>query len=169
MRVARSMSWRAGPAALFTLMVGLAACGGGDAAETPEAEAVADTAAGEAEPPREDHSGVRGFPTTEGGRAGVLSGRGDGPAVAVTLRQGRLELSTDSIGPGPVTFVVTNADSQAHAVEIFHEHNGRWRTVRIGPGGTAEMSMSMASSDYEVYCPLDGHRERGLSATLAVR
>lgn len=146
----------------------LAACGGGDAPATDAA--AADTATPVAPPPPPEQPGERGYPTERtGGVAGVLGNEGDTERVALTVKDGSLKLSQDSIGGGPTTLVIENQGEQRHIIEVFSEHYGRWRSAPIGPGGSASISMPLTYATYEVRCTVEGHRENGEVATLRVQ
>lgn len=145
------------------------ACGGGDAPATDE---VADTA--EVPEAKPDLPAERGYPTERtGGVAGVLGEQGDSEAVAVTITDGGLQLSRDSIGGGPVTVVIENKGTQRHVVEVFSEHYGRWRSAPIPPGGSASISMPLTYATYEVFCTVTDetgeHKAKGEVATLRVQ
>ena len=67
-----------------------------------------------------------------------------------------------------MTFQVTNAGSIGHALEV--EGNGvEEETSTISPGSSAKLTVDLSKNGtYEVYCPIDGHREMGMEAKLVV-
>ena len=74
-------------------------------------------------------------------------------------------LSVDAAGR--TTFRLTNEGGTTHALEL--EGNGvEEETEEIGPGESAEVTVDLKEGRYELYCPVDGHRERGMEATLVV-
>ncbi len=162
---------KTGVAVVFSVVVALAACGGGDAGDSADL-AEADTAM-EA-PVQPDQPAIRGYPAeATGGVAGVLGDEGTGEKVAVILTEFAVQLSVDSVGGGPTTFVIENRGKRPHTVEIYSEHYGRWRSAPIPPGGSGSMSMPLQFATYEVFCPMTegslNHKEKGMVATLRVQ
>lgn len=69
--------------------------------------------------------------------------------------------------PGSYTFTVTNDGQTTHALEI--EGNGvEEETDTLGPGDSGEVTVELAAGEYELYCPVDGHRANGMEGTLVV-
>ena len=81
-----------------------------------------------------------------------------------------------SLNPGTVTvsktgtykFRVTNNGTIAHALQI--EGNGvEQKTGDIQPGAGATLRVTLTKDgSYELYCPIDGHRARGMKGTVTV-
>jgi uncharacterized cupredoxin-like copper-binding protein len=69
---------------------------------------------------------------------------------------------------GTVTFQVTNNGSFEHALEV--EGQGvEEETETIAPGESAELTVDLSQAgSYEIYCPVDGHRKKGMEGTLTV-
>ena len=69
---------------------------------------------------------------------------------------------------GTVTFTVTNNGKIDHAFEV--EGQGvEEETETIAPGESAELTVDLTESgSYEIYCPIDDHREKGMEGTLTV-
>jgi uncharacterized cupredoxin-like copper-binding protein len=68
---------------------------------------------------------------------------------------------------GTYTFRLTNDGQVEHALEI--EGQGiEEETDVIGSGETAELTVDLAEGEYEMYCPVDGHRDMGMEGTLVV-
>jgi uncharacterized cupredoxin-like copper-binding protein len=68
---------------------------------------------------------------------------------------------------GTYTFNVTNDGQTQHALEI--EGNGvEEETDTLGPGDSGEVTVELAAGEYELYCPIDGHRANGMEGTLVV-
>ena len=69
--------------------------------------------------------------------------------------------------PGTYTFKVTNNGQTQHALEI--EGNGvEEETDTLAPGDSGEVTVELAAGEYELYCPIDGHRANGMEGTLVV-
>ena len=81
--------------------------------------------------------------------------------------------------PGVYTFhVVNNGRTRARAVKssgnVTHalevEGNGvEAKTDDLSPGSSVDLKVDLASAgDYEVYCPIDSHKDMGMEARLTV-
>jgi plastocyanin len=69
---------------------------------------------------------------------------------------------------GEYTFRLTNDGGTAHALEIEGAGIEEATTDTIGPGETAEVTVELKDGEYEMYCPVDGHRDMGMEGTLVV-
>jgi plastocyanin len=68
---------------------------------------------------------------------------------------------------GTVTFKLTNNGQTSHALTI--EGNGIEETSdTISPGDSTELTVELAEGEYEIYCPVDGHKDMGMVGTLTV-
>jgi plastocyanin len=68
---------------------------------------------------------------------------------------------------GTVTFKLTNNGQTSHALTI--EGNGIEETSStIGAGASTELTVELAEGEYEIYCPVDGHKAMGMVGTLTV-
>jgi uncharacterized cupredoxin-like copper-binding protein len=70
--------------------------------------------------------------------------------------------------PGTYTFKATNNGHIGHALEI-EGHGIEQKTATIGPGKTATLQVEFSKAgSYEVYCPIDDHKNKGMKASLTV-
>ena len=99
---------------------------------------------------------------------GTTTGAATGTPVTVSLVDFALEPKTVQLdAPGTDTFKVTNDGQTQHALEI--EGNGiEEETATLGPGDAGEVTVELAAGEYELYCPIDGHRANGMEGTLVV-
>jgi plastocyanin len=97
--------------------------------------------------------------TTAGGSSGK---------VPITLRDFSIQPATlHSTEPETVTYVVTNKGNTEHALEI--EGNGlEEETDTLQAGHVGELTVTLKPGSYELYCPIDNHRQMGMEATLTV-
>ena len=72
------------------------------------------------------------------------------------------------IGAGVTTFSVTNMGKETHGFEI--EGNGIEKALkpRLKKGGSGSLQVDLKSGSYKVYCPVFGHKMRGMSLDLTV-
>jgi uncharacterized cupredoxin-like copper-binding protein len=91
-----------------------------------------------------------------------------GKMVEVSLVDFAIKPATVSLdAPGTYTFEVSNDGQTQHALEI--EGNGvEEETDTLGPGESGEVTVELAAGEYEIYCPVDGHRANGMEGTLVV-
>jgi uncharacterized cupredoxin-like copper-binding protein len=96
-------------------------------------------------------------------------GGGGGQTIQVKESEYKLTPSSFTVAKrGKVTFEVTNAGQTDHALEV--EGNGvEEETETISPGSSAKLTVDLSKNGtYEVYCPIDGHRDMGMEAKLVV-
>ena len=73
-----------------------------------------------------------------------------------------------AVGPGTVRFVVHNASDMIHGFEV-EGHGMEEEIGEIVPGGTDSLTVRLEEpGTYEIYCPVDDHEQRGMTATLTV-
>jgi uncharacterized cupredoxin-like copper-binding protein len=89
----------------------------------------------------------------------------------VTVGEQEFSITPNSIAltkTGTYTFKVTNKGHVGHALEI--EGQGvEQKTGTIDPGKTASLEIDLAKAgSYEVYCPIDDHKSKGMKASLTV-
>jgi uncharacterized cupredoxin-like copper-binding protein len=90
----------------------------------------------------------------------------EGESVEVSLTEFQIDMPS-SLSAGPVTFEVTNDGTTTHAFEV--EGNGvEEETEELEPGASATLEVDLQAGTYEVYCPVDGHRDMGMEVELEV-
>ena len=115
-----------------------------------------------------DNSGGQSEATSTSGNA--ESGAG-GSSKTVTIKETEYKLTPSSVTldkTGTYTFKVVNTGSTTHALEI--EGNGvEEESGDVAPGDTKTFSVDLKTSGtYEMYCPVDGHRQQGMEGKLAI-
>jgi uncharacterized cupredoxin-like copper-binding protein len=89
--------------------------------------------------------------------------------VAISETEFKLDPSSVQVDQaGNVTFRVTNNGAIDHALEV--EGNGvEEKSATIKPGESAELTVDLSKDgSYEIYCPVDGHRDSGMEGTVTV-
>lgn len=102
---------------------------------------------------------------------GVLNLGAQSPTSTVTVRlsEWKVELSTQRVPAGQVTFTATNGGTIPHALEI--EGRGIEREIPlIQPNAAGSLTLALKPGAYEVYCPVgeDSHKRLGMKALLVV-
>jgi plastocyanin len=104
-----------------------------------------------------------------GGGATTESAAPSGSAIQVketeySLAPGKITIAK----PGTVVFDAVNAGKMGHALAI--EGNGvDEETGTIDAGSSAKLTVDLAKAGtYDLYCPIDGHEQLGMKATVVV-
>jgi plastocyanin len=96
------------------------------------------------------------------------SGAGGGEVVDVSLSEFALTPASFSLEPGSYTFHVVNDGSVVHALEV-EGPLGEVETADLAPGESADLDVDLSEpGDYEMYCPVDGHKDEGMEGTITV-
>ncbi|MEU6933594.1 plastocyanin/azurin family copper-binding protein [Streptomyces sp. NPDC046385] len=122
---------------------------------------------------------LAGFLAACGGGGGGGSGSGTTPApapstgsaaatqVKADLTDFHITLSPQTFHPGPYTFVAKNDGQHDHALEIEGAGTEN-RTQTLAPGESATLTVTLKSGTYQVYCPVDGHKDLGMKTQITV-
>jgi plastocyanin len=97
----------------------------------------------------------------------------EGGAVLQTIQISEKEFSltpttVNLSKTGTYEFKATNDGQITHALEI--EGNGlEEKTEDISPGSAMTLRVTLSKDgSYEIYCPIDGHKDQGMKATIVV-
>ena len=110
--------------------------------------------------------------TACGGSSGKSSSSGAGPVlqtIQISEKEYSLTPSTASLPKtGTYDIKAANDGQVAHALEI--EGNGvEEKTGDIQPGSSATLRVTLSKEgSYEIYCPIDGHKQQGMRGTVTV-
>ena len=107
-----------------------------------------------------------GSSSSESGTTGQAAA---GQAISISETEFKLDPSSVQVDQaGTVTFRVTNDGAVDHALEV--EGQGvEEETETVKPGESAELTVDLSKEgSYEIYCPIDGHRDSGMEGTLTV-
>ena len=107
--------------------------------------------------------------SSSSGGSGTTAPAGGGQTVSIGESEFKLDPSSVKVDhAGTATFKVTNNGSVDHALEV--EGQGvEEETETIKPGETVELTVDLSKEgSYEIYCPIDGHRDRGMEGMLTV-
>ena len=90
------------------------------------------------------------------------------PPLEVGLTEFRLEPETLRVDEaGTYTFRAVNRGETDHALEI--DGQGIEEETRVlKPGESAELTVEVEAGDYELYCPVDDHKGKGMEGDLVV-
>jgi uncharacterized cupredoxin-like copper-binding protein len=104
----------------------------------------------------------------DGGGETTAAAGAAGPKQTVSLVDYALQPKTIRIDkPGAYTFEATNNGQTEHALEI--EGSGvEEETDTLAPGEKGTVTVELEMGEYEMYCPIDSHRDRGMSGSIDV-
>jgi uncharacterized cupredoxin-like copper-binding protein len=92
-----------------------------------------------------------------------------GATVTATLSEFKIELSATAFSPGRYTFVAEQKGQRTHALSIRGPGIGTKTTPVIEPGGASQrLIVTLQPGTYELWCPIDHHREQGMTVTITV-
>jgi plastocyanin len=97
-----------------------------------------------------------------------MSGQPRGTAVTVTETEYALKLSRSSFTPGRYTFTADNAGHVTHALAVSGPGVPTAQTKVLSGGGTAELTVTLRTGSYELWCPVDGHKGLGMDTHIQV-
>ncbi|KQX67338.1 MULTISPECIES: hypothetical protein [unclassified Streptomyces] len=90
-----------------------------------------------------------------------------GTQVTAKLTDFHIHLSTQKFHPGRYTFTAQNAGHHEHALELDRP-GGETRSKTLEPGQSTTLAVTLKPGSYQVYCPIDGHKDLGMKTTLTV-
>ena len=104
----------------------------------------------------------------DGGGETTAAAGAAGPKQTVSLVDYALQPKTIRIDkPGTSTFEATNNGQTEHALEI--EGSGvEEETDTLAPGEKGTVTVELKMGEYEMYCPIDSHRDRGMDGSIDV-
>jgi uncharacterized cupredoxin-like copper-binding protein len=122
--------------------------------------------------------GASGGQAAGANQAGKASATNGGSAAAarsvvktIEVKETEYKLNPAKITlnkPGAYVFKAENTGSTTHALEI--EGKGvEEETKDLAAGRSAELKVTLKGGRYEIYCPVDGHRQQGMEGTVTVK
>ena len=90
------------------------------------------------------------------------------PAVHVQLTEYEIEIP-DTLTAGTHPFTITNAGKVNHNFAIEGPGVSQKLASDLTRGDAASMTVTLQKGIYTVYCPVDGHRGRGMSRSITVQ
>lgn len=88
--------------------------------------------------------------------------------VQITLKEWDLGVQNVALKGGEATFEISNAGTAPHAFEIEGEIGGKEfeaATGELQPGEKTTLTIGLPAGEYEIYCPVEGHAEKGMKTT----
>ena len=137
-------------ALLLVLMVGAQACGE-DTDHT-----------------RMEQGGATEDPMRTGDQGVVSAAPNEEPRpVDVHLKEYEISMPT-SLKPGAHLFRVTNDGAEPHGLTVSGNGQDLSLPTNAQPGETQALPVDLAPGTYRVFCPVDGHADRGMALDITV-
>jgi uncharacterized cupredoxin-like copper-binding protein len=101
--------------------------------------------------------------STSGGASGA------GGSVDLTATDFKFDPSDPTVKSGEVTFNLKNNGQVTHSLEI-EDVNGKDVELEgdVSPGSSGTLKANLAPGTYEFYCPVDNHKEMGMTGEITV-
>jgi uncharacterized cupredoxin-like copper-binding protein len=102
--------------------------------------------------------------STTGGAAGA------GATVDLTATDFKFDPSEPSVKAGNVTFNLKNDGQVTHSLEI-EDVNGEDKELEgeVSPGSNGTLTVDLKPGTYEFYCPVDSHKQMGMTGEITVK
>ncbi|MCD9877694.1 copper-binding protein [Streptomyces guryensis] len=113
-------------------------------------------------------SGGGGGSSASSGASSDASKAGSGTKVTVTETEYGLKVSRSSFAPGTYTFVADNAGKVTHALSVDGPGVEDAKTKNIPSGQQATLTVTFKKGAYDMYCPIDGHKQLGMNKHIQV-
>ncbi|MFF4596324.1 hypothetical protein [Amycolatopsis sp. NPDC001319] len=92
-----------------------------------------------------------------------------GTTVTATLTDFHIALSTQNLHPGTYTIHAVNAGQTAHSLEIDGPGvSDQTLPSALNTGQSGDLTVTLQPGSYEIYCPVDAHKEAGMDLKLTV-
>lgn len=96
------------------------------------------------------------------------SAAGEGTKVTVSEDEFNIKLDRSSFPPGAYTFVADNTGKFPHALTIDGPGISDQGTATLSPGSSGSVTVTLQNGSYEIYCPVDGHKSKGMDTHITV-
>jgi uncharacterized cupredoxin-like copper-binding protein len=104
--------------------------------------------------------------STTGGAAAT----GPGGTVNLTATEFKFNPSDPTVSSGNVSFNLKNDGKVTHSLEIENV-NGQDKKLaaEVSPGQSGTLKVNLPPGKYEFYCPVDSHKQMGMTGEITVK
>ena len=146
----RARIHKLGAGLLVGAVLALAGCGGGSSAGTAAA------------PPADTTPAASAPAVTSSAVAAA------GTPVTATEKEFSITLSQSTFTAGAYTFTVTNAGTFPHNLVIEGPGVDQQSSPTLQPGQNAPLDVTLQAGSYELWCAVDGHKDKGMDIHITV-
>ncbi len=91
-----------------------------------------------------------------------------GQTINVNETEFKLDMPS-TVKAGAVTFNVSNKGSIPHSLEIQGQGIDQKLPTVLQPGQSGTLQVTLTAGTYTVFCPVDGHKDQGMTTSLTVQ
>lgn len=109
--------------------------------------------------------------TAESTTSSAAAPPGGGSSETVKISETEYELTPAdvTVKPGTVTFDVSNDGNTVHNLEVEGPNGEAEIEGDLEPGASGELTVDLSEpGTYEMYCPVDGHKDMGMTGEITV-
>jgi uncharacterized cupredoxin-like copper-binding protein len=111
--------------------------------------------------------------TSNAATQGATSGggaTGAGGTVDLTATDFKFDPSEPTVKSGNVTFNLKNDGQVTHSLEI-EDVDGQDKELEgsVSPGSDGTLAVNLAPGKYDFYCPIDSHKQMGMTGEITVK
>ncbi len=101
---------------------------------------------------------------------GGAAATGPGGTLDLTASDFKFDPSDPTVKSGEVTIQMKNDGQVAHSVSI-EDVNGQDKELEgtVSPGQSGTLKVNLPPGHYEFYCPVDGHKQMGMTGEITVQ
>jgi len=105
------------------------------------------------------------------GTTGAAAASGPGGNVSLTASEYKFSPSDPTVKSGKVTFTEKNAGTTTHSLEVEDVTPGHDQEMEgsVTPGQTGTLTVNLKPGKYEFYCPIDNHKQKGMTGEITVK
>ncbi len=112
--------------------------------------------------------GGNGGSTGAGAPPAATTAQASGTKVTASLTEFHIGLSQQSFAPGTYTFAVSNDGKATHALAVTGPGLSNAATASLSPGQKANLTVTFQAGSYDLFCPVDGHKQLGMNMNVTV-
>ena len=96
--------------------------------------------------------------------------QGNDRVVKVSLDEYAMDVAgADDLMPGPAVIEITNRSREEHSFVFEGTDKIQRLEENIKPGETETIRVELEPTSYNVYCPIDDHKNKGMSSVIKVQ
>lgn len=89
-------------------------------------------------------------------------------AMTVTMTEFKFAMDDSALKAGSYTLHAVNAGKYPHALELSGPGVNDQKTAVVKPGQSADLPVTLQAGSYDIWCPVEGHRAKGMEVHVNV-